>query len=111
METISKQTRLAFRDHLTGWTLRTIGELFDGADISRRPAPSDRPTSGSVRRALVDEYYAGVSWQSPRDVRKVLRAFEEVLSSLDSATDEWSKKALYRLTGLLRRDGYLFEDG
>jgi hypothetical protein len=59
MEQISKKTRSAFREHLVGWTSRTIGELFDGADV-QRGAP--RQQVSGQRRQLVEEYFAGLDW-------------------------------------------------
>src|SRR6266446_1152301 len=78
---ISKQTRLAFREHLVGWTLRTISDLFDAADI---PRGSTESAVSGARRSLVAEYYAGVEWSSPAEIRKVLRVYEEVLQAIES---------------------------
>jgi hypothetical protein len=112
---ISKQTRIAFREHLVGWTLRTIGDLFDAADVPRGQAPQG--ISGE-RRFYVEEYYAGVDWTQHRDVKKILRAYEDVLSGLatdSTATDQFRKdyatKQSQKLTNLLRRDGFTYADG
>lgn len=116
MDLVSKQTRIAFREHLVSWTLRTIGDLFDAADIPRGQAPS---VMSGERRSLVEEYYAGVDWPQPRDVKKVLRVFEDVLNSiqreLGSATVDarspYLTKELEKLTNLLRRDGLIYANG
>ena len=105
MDLISKQTRIAFREHLVGWTLRTISDLFDAADIEMvQISPEQLPTG--ERRALVEQYYAGVDWSSSRDIRKVLRAYEQVLAELQPDSDAHRK-----LANLLRRDGFTYEDG
>jgi abortive infection Abi-like protein len=109
---ISKQTRLAFREHLVGWTLRTISDLFDAADIAR--GSPEGLTTGS-RRALVEEYYAGVDWSAEADTRKVLRVYEEVLQTVESSVPEPvaapATKEFAKLVNLLRRDGFVYESG
>lgn len=105
MDLISRQTRLAFREHLVGWTLRTITDLFDAADIPHVSMPQESLPSG-MRRSLVEEYYAGVDWSSARDVRKVLRVYEDILAELDPESRDHEK-----LSNLLGRDGYVYQDG
>jgi len=63
---ISKQTRVAFREHLVGWTLRTITDLFDAADVARG---SPAGLTSGARRSLVEEYYAGVNWSTTADTQ------------------------------------------
>lgn len=110
METISKQTRVAFREHLVGWTLRTITDLFDAADIPRRDLPAGTFISGA-RRSLVEEYFAGVDWSSPKDTRKVLRAYEQILRELETNSSDWGQKALQKFVTMLRRDGFAYANG
>jgi len=105
MDLISKQTRLAFREHLVGWTLRTISDLFDAADIPRMEVAENQLPSGQ-RRSLVEQYYAGVDWSSPQDVRKVLRVYEDILAELDPHSKDYQ-----RLANLLRRDNLVHKDG
>jgi hypothetical protein len=113
---ISKQTRLAFREHLVGWTLRTISDLFDAADVARG---SPEGVIGGARRALVEEYYASVDWSSAPDTRKVLRVYEEVLQTIEARLAEpmpgvpatTFKKEFDKLVNLLRRDGFIYESG
>jgi len=106
MELISKYTRSAFSDQLVvDWTMRTIGDLFDGADIPRVSQDDGQPPIGSVRRALISDYYRGVDWSSPSDVRKVLSVYEQVLAQI--ATDS---VAYQKLTNLLKRDGFVYRD-
>lgn len=105
MDLFSKHTRLAFREHLVGWTLRTISDLFDAADVPYVEIPRDQLPSGE-RRSLVECYYAGVDWTSPRDVNKILRVYEQILVELNPDSQEFKK-----LLNLLKRDGYIYEDG
>lgn len=106
---------------MVGWTLRTITDLFDGADVPRGEIPPGAVSVSGERRSLVEEYYAGVDWSSPRDIRKVLRAYEEILVGLERSIDSDSylggpyhdqqKKDFQKLTTLLKRDGYVYENG
>jgi hypothetical protein len=117
MATVSKHTRTAFREFLVGWTLREISDVFDAADV-----PRGEPIAiGGQRRSLVEAYYAGVDWDSPRDLRRVVRVFEEVLSGLDRRIEEDPdrvhestevvRREYLKLANSLRRDGYAFENG
>jgi len=109
MGSISKPTRLAFREYLVGTTLRYIADVFDSADILR--GTSTVIVSGA-RRSFVEEYYAGVDWASPADVKKVLRAYEQILSRAEelSETDKYEARHLKGLSAALRRDGYHVQD-
>ncbi len=113
MTTISKQTRLAFREHLVGWTLRTISDLFDAAEILRADVSHLSLPTGA-RRSLVEEYYAGVDWSSSRDIKKVLRAYEQILNGLENPvgmSPEYAERERKKLVGLLQRDGFAYENG
>jgi len=107
MDLISKHTRSAFADQLVAdWTLRTISDLFDGADVPHVSRANGQQPVGSVRRALIAEYCAGIDWSSPSDVRKICSVYEQVLAGVpvDSLTYK-------KLTNLLRRDGFAYLDG
>jgi hypothetical protein len=113
-ELISKKTRNEFREYLVGWTLRTIANEFDAADIA---CDNDfqPPTSGE-RRSLVEQYYHSLDLTDPGDARKILRAFENILISIANSSHPYfspqQKEAdLARLSACLRRDGYAFENG
>lgn len=113
MTTISKQTRIAFREHLVGWTLRTISDLFDAAEIPRADVSHLSLPTGA-RRSLVEEYYAGVDWSSPRDIKKVLRAYEQILNGLENPVGmslDYAERERKKLVGLLQRDGFVYENG
>lgn len=103
---LSKRTRREFREHLVGWTLRTIEDLFDDQDIDCISVPDEYLPSG-MRRSLVEQYYAGIRWGDANDVRKVLNVYEEILESIGA--DNLGEKA--RLERSLERDGYSIEQG
>ncbi len=115
MDLISKQTRIAFREHLVGWMLGTITDLFDAADVARNELA--QVNLSGQRRTLVEEYYASVDWSSPSSVRKVLAAYEQVLIELDNPAigltwDETIRaRERKKLLNLLNRDGFTFQDG
>jgi hypothetical protein len=116
MDLISKHTRQVFREHLVGWTLATIRDLFDCEDILCGTLPPELIISGQ-RRILVEEYYAGVDWSSPTHVRKILSVYESILTRLETPglygyTDEKAQeRELQKLLNFLKRDGYTFQNG
>lgn len=101
---VSKRTRREFQEHLVGWTLRTIDNLFQDQDLEPFPLPSEYLPPGE-RRGRVEEYYANIGWTDPHDVRKVLNVYEEVLSSI-SGGDSQSQGSKEKLVRCLERDGY-----
>ena len=117
---ISMKTRQIFREHLVGWTLRTISDEFDaagvGCDLEYQP-----PVSGQ-RRSLIEQYYHTVNWADWRDVKKILQVYENVLKSAidfestlsttsDSSMANTMKLAIKRMLESLKRDGFQFADG
>ena len=116
---VSKKTRQVFREHFVGWTLREISDEFDAADI-----PCDleyQPPVSGQRRSLVEQYYHAVNWTDWRDVKKVLRVYENVLAKAhsyeeaygfigsDSAADN-QRLATKQLIHTLKRDGFQIVD-
>lgn len=113
-ELISKATRNEFREHLVGATLHEIDMVFEGANLTCDT--EYQPQVSGQRRTLVERYYHRVNWTDTRDVQKVLRLFEDLLSELSSGVDahpEWAqgRERLAKLHRLLRRDGYELRDG
>lgn len=102
---ISKRTRREFREWLVSWTLREISDLFDDEGIIHVSLPDEELPSG-MRRSLVEEYYAGVDWANPTDVRRVLNAYEHILRSIGADSQE-GKTILVKC---LERDGFQVED-
>lgn len=84
-----------------GTTLGYINDVFRGADLRLASGPE---VSGQ-RRQLVEDYYAGVAWGDPNEVARVLKVYEEVLST---SADSYRGPLVKRL----RRDGFeVTEDG
>ncbi len=113
---ISIKTRQAFREVLTGWILREIGDEFEAAGIE-----CDRdfePDVGGQRRAFVEKHYRTINWGDPRHIAKVIQVFEDVLERLERqiALAEPNQRDLFEgakeeLIRTLRRDGYQWIDG
>jgi hypothetical protein len=111
---VSARVRVFVREHLVGWTLGQIGDLFTAegfeADLAHDPAV------GGQRRAYVEQFYAAIDWRAWHDVRRYLRVVEQVLDQMTSAeiTDPSYAETIAanrdQLTKLLRRDGYLLDE-
>jgi len=117
---ISMKTRQVFREHLVGWTLRTISDEFDAAgvfcDLEYQP-----PVSGQ-RRSLIEQYYHSINWTDRRDVKKIIQVYENVLKSAieyensmtfmsSSSGVEAAKLATKKLIEILKQDDFQFVDG
>lgn len=118
---ISMKTRQVFREHLVGWTLRTITDEFDAADIQ---CDTDyQPNMGGARRGLVEQYYHTINWTDWRDVKKIIQVYENVLNQLmgnknadeiltdTSSNPSWQMQDAKKLIYALKRDGYQVRDG
>lgn len=114
---ISKKTRIEFREYFVGTTLRHISQEFDAADV---PCDADfTPPESGARRSLVEQYYHAVDFSSWRDVRKVLRVYENVMLSLEDrikqpmwgGRDEHAERTFTILKRCLERDGLVYADG
>jgi hypothetical protein len=67
---ISRRTRNEFREALSGWgTLRTIEIAFDNEGFV--PDPSHAPSVGGQRRSFIEQYYHGIDFADPRQVRRL----------------------------------------
>lgn len=113
---ITKKTRYEFREFLVSWVLRDIEGAFDSADIACQY--DHRPPCGGARRTLVEQYYASLDFANPRDVAKLIKAYEYVLTeALSVRQDPYTGKvveppeAARKLLSWLRKDGYDFADG
>lgn len=114
---LSKKTRNEFREYFVGTTLRIIADEFDAADV---PYDEDyQPNVSGQRRFLVEQYYHAVDFSSWRDVQKILRVYEGVLSELQERAQSpgggWDgdscKREFAKLTRCLVRDGFEYSDG
>lgn len=99
----SLETRLQFREFLTGHYLGVIDDLFSGAGLKPGEVDPQRNISGD-RRYRVESYYANVDWRSAQDVAKVLRAYQ---GALRRATDTEREG----LVAALEQDGFVVENG
>jgi len=72
------------------------------------------------RRTLVEQYYHTVDWADPRQVRRVLQVFENVLHRAEESAEEltltpgWQeqrKKEVVKLIHFLKRDGFHWVGG
>jgi hypothetical protein len=114
---VSKKTRQEFREYFVGTSLRHITQEFDAADVLV-DTEYEPPVSGE-RRALVEQYYHTVDWQSWRDVRKVLNVYEHVLLALETLIPQLThdgakvqaEQTFAVLTRYLKRDGFAYADG
>jgi hypothetical protein len=113
-ELISKATRNDFREVLVGFTLHEIDMVFESGGIAPRSDYS--PQLSGARRCLVEKYYVTINFCDPIDVRKVARAFGELMLQLKSRSSPWSDGGNYletinRLTSRMEQDGFRFEEG
>lgn len=119
MNTISLKLRSEFQEYLVSWVVRDIETLFNNYDITPKNIEASLLPSGQ-RRALVARYYAGVDWTSPKDVKKVLGVYEDVLDYISEQlnepdrfnTDSESKaltQQFSRMTRWLGNDGFPYD--
>ncbi len=114
MDLISKKTRSEFQEYLVSTTIREIERYFNNHDIQFTRLPSEKLPSGQ-RRSQVAQYYASVEWTNSKQVRQVLNVYSDILSDLISTTDSRNedirKTWLDKLTKVLLKDGYQFDNG
>ena len=104
-ELISKATRNKFRETLVGFVLRDIDMIFEDAGFS--PRQEYNPPVDGARRGRVEQYYAGIDFNSPNDVKKLLSAYGEIFLRL--IRDDTYKVGNGDLLRLMKRDGYEFD--
>ena len=105
MDLISKMTRNEFREALVGFVLREIEMFFEGAGLSSKE-DYNPPVTGA-RRTLVEQYYAGIDFRSPNDIKKLVAVYGEIALRLNRiGIDDTAKDDLLRL---MKRDGYDFD--
>jgi hypothetical protein len=98
---VSPRTRRAFREHLVGWPLRAIQDLFENEGIQ---LGQGSPAVTGQRRSLVERYYATVDWTAPQEVRRMLRAYEHILADADLPAPTYGELKRY-----LEWDGYTMD--
>lgn len=113
-EMVSKKTRTAFREYMTGFTLREIDDEFSAvgllSDLTHDPGLAGQ------RRTLIEQYYADIDFGSPRDVQRLLEVYEAVLVTASSLAarmpdDTARQSAIEELCLWLRRDGFEYSNG
>ena len=102
---ISKATRDAFREALVGFVLREIDLFFEGAGLSCNK--DYEPSVNGARRSLVEQYYAGIDFESRNDTKKLLSVYGEITFRLGQMSSEDTIKD--NLLRLMKRDGYSFD--
>jgi len=102
---LSKRTLTEFREHLVGWTLRTIDDVFMNHGIISADVPAERLPSDQ-RRSLVEQYYAAIDLSNPQDVKRLLAVFEDILIEIP---EEYAASR-EKLLSYLKRDGFDYID-
>lgn len=113
-ELISKKTRNEFREFLVGWTLREIEMEFEAAHID-----CDRqcnPQVSGERRSFVEQHYRTLDFTKPEDVRRLLAAYESILSTAirrlpEQHDKEAATRAIEGLVACLKKDGFKYREG
>jgi Abortive infection C-terminus len=119
---ISKKTLYEFQEYLVhNSVVRGIEILFDSADISCDER--FQPAVSGERRKLISQYYHTIDTTNGGHVRKLLRVFEEILSSLEAQIKEdedraypignleENRKTFERLQLRLKHDCFTYQDG
>ncbi|GAB3776666.1 hypothetical protein GCM10028818_22720 [Spirosoma horti] len=122
MNNISLKVREGFQEYLVANSVvRDIDALFKNQDID--PVDLDPTTlPNSVSRALVMRYYAALDWKNPKDLRKVLNIYEDLLECMDDRLKDPNPYAIEmeservaatqqfeRLKRWLEKDGYAYD--
>jgi hypothetical protein len=109
---ISASTRVEFREALSSFVLREINDLFEVGQFE--PNLQYQPPVGGQRRTLVEQYFANIDLSNPRQVRRVLVVFEELIFRLNTSPNGKSSEVqqlVAKLLGRMQRDGFQFQDG
>ncbi len=93
---MSRATRRAFRELVTGTVLREIDDMWQ--DEGFGPAEASEATSGE-RQCLYQGYLDAVDWTDPSQVARAVRVFEQTAKGLERQY----RQAAY---DLIERDGF-----
>ena len=108
LDLIHRRTRSAFRDFCSDFgVVRQIERTFENEGLDPHPDGTRDWSADGARRGTFDRYTAAVDWADPRDVRRVLNAFEQMLTW---APGEHGTADRERLGSHLRRDGYTVDE-
>lgn len=109
---ISPATRTEFREVLSSYVLREITDIFSAGEF--QPNRQFQPPVSGQRRSLVEQYLVNIDLTNPRDVKKLLKVFEELIFRLTSSPYGESpgvQQTVEKLLGRMQRDGFRFQDG
>jgi hypothetical protein len=85
-------------------TLRTIEIAFESEDFQPNLTYEPPGISGQ-RRWLVEQYYAAIDFAHPKQVFRLLRVYDDLISQIQPNNPDEAA----RLRGCLERDGFKFE--
>jgi hypothetical protein len=109
-ELISKRTREAVRDCMSGTTLREIDQMWGDEDFADAIDPE--PVGGQ-RVTHFQGYLNQVDWTDSGQVSRAVRVFEEALKPLFRPPEGYTygvEVIIPRLRKLFERDGYVLDD-
>ena len=112
MSLIDNMTRNAFREALSHYFVRRqIDDMFGAAGISK--VTIYHPSVSGQRRALVEEYYASLDFDSNVDVAKLVSVYSEIVSQLSEPSFPASspESPVPNLTSRMSRLGYEYSNG
>lgn len=105
---ISELTRTAFREtYVKCGIIYHINNDFGASGLEQANIPTGRIVYGE-RRTLVERYYSSVNWNSLSDVKKVLKAYEQLLVRLIERHLTYEFDMLIKLLG---QDGFNYHKG
>ncbi|MBR0643321.1 abortive infection family protein [Plastoroseomonas hellenica] len=104
-ELISKRTRTEFRETLVGFTLREIEIEFENEDFTADT--SFTPIVNGQRRIYIEQFYRGIDFRNPADVRRLLRVYDSIILALQRHNSAQAEV----LRDHLRRDGCSEKNG
>jgi Abortive infection C-terminus len=109
---IHRRARNAFRDTCSEFSVvRAIEQAFENEGFDPAADEEAGPNGWygpGARRGTFDRYSHRVDWSDPRQVRRTLNVFEEILSWLDDTDPGLQRRA--QLVRHLERDGYAIDD-
>jgi hypothetical protein len=82
---ISAGTRVDFREAFTSVTLQQIRDIFATGDFE--PNLDYQPPVSGQRRTLIEQYFVNIDLTDPRDIKRLLSVFEELLLRLGKGPD------------------------
>lgn len=102
---IHPRTRNAVRDYCSDFgTVRRIERVFESEGLPAHPDSSREWYIDGQRRGTFDRHTATVNWTEPADVRRVLDAFEQILTWGEE--ESWAAEPYARICRFLEKDGY-----